>query len=547
MRSPWLVAATRSRGRLRDGERGYVDVLVAILLPVLLGMAAFAVDVGNWYVTVKHTQNAADAAALAGVTHMPGDLDDATASAHKVAADNGFGASSTAVSPVSGRPSQLKVTASRTVRNAFGALFGIGTTKITRSAVADYQKPVPMGSPCNEFGNDPDAQGHRSAQCGDLAQFWANVGSPGAYKTYGDAFADDNCSDGGDDCSPTNSDYSADGYFYKVKVSKPIHDLRFQAFDPAFVSVGDRCEENLAGADAATNPYNRTVSGRYASGAHSKYCTGDMLYDDSGAGSQSGVAPDTTFTVREPVSSSSAWDPKSYPPVGGDCTQTFKGVGDEPLNSILDQDSGAYDKTVASEFRQWVTLCTISDAQPGTYFVQVQSGNGDGHNRFSLRASGAGGSHNDDISIAGHGYMAVYANVTGANTTFDLAQVPPGAAGEILKIRLWDIGDVKNDASGHITVLPPKDSELDHFDGCVGKGPEDGSGDLANCEIPANPSYNGRWQTISVPLPKGYNCHIDDPTGCWIKLRYDYGEGNKPRDTTSWQVSLEGTPVRIVR
>ena len=47
-------------------ESGAVVVLVAILLPVLLGLAAFAVDVGYIMVTKNELQNVADAAALAG-------------------------------------------------------------------------------------------------------------------------------------------------------------------------------------------------------------------------------------------------------------------------------------------------------------------------------------------------------------------------------------------------------------------------------------------------------------------------------------------------
>ena len=51
--------------RLRD-TRGVTLLWVALLLVVLLGIAALAVDVGYMAVTRNESQNAADAAALAG-------------------------------------------------------------------------------------------------------------------------------------------------------------------------------------------------------------------------------------------------------------------------------------------------------------------------------------------------------------------------------------------------------------------------------------------------------------------------------------------------
>ena len=52
------------------GERGAVAVIVAILASVLLGFAAFAVDLPNLYVARNELQNAADAGALAGARYL---------------------------------------------------------------------------------------------------------------------------------------------------------------------------------------------------------------------------------------------------------------------------------------------------------------------------------------------------------------------------------------------------------------------------------------------------------------------------------------------
>ncbi len=49
-----------------DSERGGVLVLVAVAIPVLIMLASFVIDVGNWYEHKRHLQLQADAAALAG-------------------------------------------------------------------------------------------------------------------------------------------------------------------------------------------------------------------------------------------------------------------------------------------------------------------------------------------------------------------------------------------------------------------------------------------------------------------------------------------------
>ena len=56
--------------RLRH-EAGQTVVLVAVLLPLFLGLGAMAVDVGYWYVVKKTAQDAADAAALAAARELP--------------------------------------------------------------------------------------------------------------------------------------------------------------------------------------------------------------------------------------------------------------------------------------------------------------------------------------------------------------------------------------------------------------------------------------------------------------------------------------------
>ena len=569
----------RRRSVARDG--GYIAVLSTILMPVVFGISALTIDVGNWYFVAQNVQRAADAAALAGVTYMPGNFAQAQATAIATAASNGF-TSGVDPEPVPGQPSKLRVTITTTVHNTFGQLLGVDTTTIQRTAVTNYQAPLPMGSPCNEFGNGPEpvlgAVNPRSGNCSAAGQYWANVGSPQGTKVSGDAYQDGVCGSGVDGCTGgTNTDYSQLGYFYSVKLNAPVTNLTIQAFDAGFVSVGDLCSANFgSGTTAATNAKNDfnydagtsaataaplEDTGLYASGQSTPYCTGDMLFGTT--------PPDTTYTIREPVASSNPWDPTSYPVVSS-CVKTYKGFSGDLYTALNEykQDStgkitykngapvlatagvGGYRADVASTFRQWSTLCTFSGTMSaGTYFIQVQTNApedslaGNGHNRFALRAFGAGAADDGNIAISGYTNMAIYANVASAQTTFYLTQVSPAAAGQVLNVNLFDVGD--STQPGTITIKPPTDSNVSAFSGCVGSGPV--SGNLSNCSLTAsNATHNGKWQQVSVPIPTGYACNSTSVTGCWITLSYNYGSG-QPSDTTSWTANLEGTPVRITQ
>ena len=76
--------------RRTPDERGVVVVWLVILLVVLLGVTALAIDVGYWQLTQTREQRAADAAALAGAVTFPGDPAQANAAALAMANSNGY-------------------------------------------------------------------------------------------------------------------------------------------------------------------------------------------------------------------------------------------------------------------------------------------------------------------------------------------------------------------------------------------------------------------------------------------------------------------------
>lgn len=529
----------------RRRDRGVVAVATALLLTVLVGCAGMVVDIGRWYLTQQQAQRAADAAATGGVVSLPGDPTKAYATATTLSGANGFpNGGGTTVTPtaVGAGGNRLNVTVRTSVNNFFLPLFGIDRTDISANATADYVAPVQMGSPCNEFGNDPSTSNVRSSTCAATGQFWANIGSPAGTKVSGDAFADNSCSSSTSDNCPgnVNTDFNASGYYYTLTLTKPVTDLRVEAFDPAFVAVGDTCTLNGINANndtKATPPASGTI---YASGASNPACTGDVSFN--------GVPVTTQYTLRQATSTTVARDPSTYAPMAN-CTITFPGYNGD-LSGIQDPSWGKGDQVktaVRAEFRQWVPLCQPGGTTPaGTYYLQVQTygvgaDTAGGHNRFSLRAySGNDTSAQDGISFSVSQRMAIYANIPAAKTTFYLARVPSASAGRTLSIALFDIGD--STGAGIVSILDPTGKSPS---GCVGSGPV--TGVLATCAVTSSSAFNGRWERIAVPIPATYTCADNDPLGCWYRLSYDYGTGNQPSDTTSWTASVGGSPVRLVQ
>jgi Flp pilus assembly protein TadG len=67
-----MLKNIRSLSALRN-ERGVTLIFVALILIVLLGIAALALDIGHLFVTKNELQNAADAGALAGARNLYND------------------------------------------------------------------------------------------------------------------------------------------------------------------------------------------------------------------------------------------------------------------------------------------------------------------------------------------------------------------------------------------------------------------------------------------------------------------------------------------
>ena len=594
-----MSLGTFVRNRLaRRREAGYAALLVAVLTStVFMGCAAMGVDVSRWYVVVQKVQKAADAAATAGVTYLPDDFTQAAATAIRVAGLNGFtnGDGATIAVSVGDKPTQLRVTVSTTVQNAFGAVIGLSTSTISRSATADFVGPVPMGSPCNSFGNESDPKGINNdsyrgpsskvtvqpsggATCGG-STFWGAVAGPDTPKGNGDQYMTRSCASGTDGCSGTkNTDFKPEGYFYVVRVGSGAvgHALTLQLYDPAWVSTGDTCEKSpSSGISNGMNPYAPDATTRYPA-SPTTYCTGDV--DNSESGTDYPIV--TSYGLRAPTDTHAPLQAapmlncakqyagySGYQPNGNVTMKSPWGLSASTLNSY----SSSYRKSVAQVFHQWLTLCTFTPSAAGDYYLQVrtdvklgttsdgqggitagsniftQSGDdtsvhGNGNNRFAIRVVGDT-SAEAAVSVAGWDHMAIYANYTAGSPQFNLVRVIPAAATKTLDVNFFDVGDAS--APGTVQILPPSDSNLGStLSSCLAAGVVNGTVQACKLSNVSSSNYNGKMQHLYVQIPSSYTCTSTQPGGCWFRVKMTFPSGLN--DTTTWSAEITGDPVRLI-
>jgi len=541
---------------------------------------------------------------------MPDDFAAAKARAIEVAEDNGFPNSGTSsvVVAAGDKPTQLKVTVSSRVNNAFARTFGVPTSVMSRYAVADYNGPAPLGSPCNTFGNEPTSGAALPptgsqlkpvtyATCSTNPQFWGAIAGPEVYKDQGSEFEARKCGGGEVGCSSssngaTNSEFEARGFIYMIRVGAAAvgQSVRVQIFDPAYVDTGSGgCDagpvfSSLSGS-RSEYPYATTdADTRYLRGA-TAFCTGDS--DNSGrrfpttnnTSPSTEVPTITSFAIRKPIDTQ---NPYVAPFQSTGCIKQFPGysnttsAGALSTNNLRSGGSYPYNANLAKVYRQWVDLCTFTPTQAGDYYIQVRSnvalpsgytldatgavvGNmnvvnqagddtavkGNGNNMFAFRA--ITGAPAGSVSVASWDRMRIYANADSATTTFNLVRVVPAAANKTLVVTYYDVGEATGTTAGTVQVLAPADSNISPtaVANCKGEGVYVGG--LTNCRVEnvTSTTNNGKTQTIRVPIPNSYTCQVTSTGGCWWRVTINF-PGAKVTDATTWTARIVGEPVRLI-
>jgi Flp pilus assembly protein TadG len=573
----------------RTRQGGFVAVWMAMVLLVMIGVAAFAVDLVHAYLVGQQVQNAADAAALAGASQIPADVACVKANAaaadlaNKNLTDDDLGVGSSISSSCTG-PNEMTVDVSSEFDTWFARVIGFPKLTVKRRGIAQYDAKLSMGSPANNLGDIP------GDSCGDLGfavlpsppnppsticatvpsnanqNLFAQIEGPETDKRGGNAYSAQYCSalvDGCDTANALSSNEFANGgdeYFY-VKNDAPGQPLLIAVYDGGFVDTGGFC-------DPATNKITGGVNPlRYV--ANSSYCAGDRR--------QPGVDPagtnamDTQFDVLAPDGD---LDPTNNP------VQCSSGdiAGQEPPNGT----------PLAAEnqwFQQWRSICPSgafgSDAVKDTYIVRVHSATGQGTNNFSLLALHKLGTKppaSSELAISTQERLPLFATKPGGGTgQFYLARVPGSSQPRVLTLDFFDLGDstcpgggvCPPDSKGTIAIHP---EGAGNFSGCtitdgptpiigftqgapsVGKPTQEWGtqGSPQTCSFHYDRStWNGQWVTVQVPIPPmpfyGSSCTFTDFQSCWIKIDMTPDGGTRPlNDATTWNATIGGAPVRLI-
>ncbi len=480
-------------------EDGVALVWFSITIVFHLGTAGFAVDLGWMYLNASRTQRAADAAAMAGVVHLPGFPSSADSDARDSARSNGYDicdpGNSGCVDALIATPiaeSQLEVELATTIPSFFLAVLGFDSFDITRSATAEYVKPVPMGSPNRCFGQDPTG-----TYCTpDPTGFWAAVSAPYPTKENGDPYSTQCLEPTGNaaNCSSTNSEYarggSYNGYYYAVEVAPGVSDLHIRLYDAGF--------------------YDRDISVE----------TGDSTF----APGTNDPWANTHF--RFMAVDSTPNDPTDNPVVAGCDYNLTPGQWEGSLKN------------------KWATMCTIGGAvTPGIWVLHVQTeGVGAGSNSYSVAAfSGSG----PQPRVYGINDMSIWNNQLGGSTDLYLVEVDPIHAGSKLELQFFDPGDAQ--ANSWMSVLDPFGNvpncaweSRDHNDTVIESGNGACSWQTTDTSLPDKRRFNNQWITATIDIADTYTCNGSD---CFWRMNMNLSD---PNERTVWRARVIGNPVRLV-
>jgi hypothetical protein len=484
-------------------------------------------------------QRAADAAALAGVVYLPGNVSGAVTAAQNESAKNGFTTGVNGVTVTAAQePSNaavLNVNISSPVRTFFARLFGVTSFTARRNARAEFVLPVPMGSPENYYGINvicsnsdtppacpqiPSADGS-----GNLAPlgFFGGVEARGTERSSGDAYS--TLYNG----SPAlNTRFDANGYSYIVDFPAGTTGGSVYLYDPMFcatggqtttavrLGVGDYWIPGGTGGIGITTVYNLwDMNGTpYAP-------LDDTLLATSGALFANSNAVDKGPLYKGNLS----YGPGYYGGSSSDCQSS-------PYHN------------------RWWRLAT--GVTEGQYRLQVVTSSGANNenaiNGFGIEVTSTAGPGG---RVYGQGRMCAFI-VINNTSVFYLAQVEAAHAGKTLEIKLFDPGDI---TSTNLKIRVPTATAPGFTyatftwtaTGSSGGAPTSGgpTTSLTTSSSTTN-YYNNQWVTLSVQIPSSYTAPTPpgEPGPGWWKIEYStLGTG---ADVTTWEVNVRGNPVHLI-
>jgi hypothetical protein len=526
-------------------ESGIILAQTALFLIPMLLFAAFATDVGSWYVEAQKLQRTADAAALAGVAQLP-DLAAAEQAARDAAARNGI------VDATPGDNSdfdtgplpQVRVTSYGSkgmeveIRSEATAYLGrlvLDSIEIQRFGAAEFVKSVHLGNPTSGIGTGDIPSGSLGVPS-DL--MWLSINAYCSDHEQGDPFAagyydGPAAYNGQQTCGPTagsvfpeaspNPTFDDDAYVFVVEYQPGSPTLDLGIYEPGIGCSG--------------------------SGSTSDWFSGPILNIEV-------YGPSDTFDHRGFLAANSPIATPSFDETA--CiSNSPSGDGWWPLLT------GASTPNPAGGF-YYIRVSGRHPGQPGPFTSDVfweEAGN----NNFSIRALRSGDTLLCTLSTAdptcpqvyGLDWLPVYRQIPNSESAFYLAEVAETHAGGQMEITFFDAAEgIDNlqfvDSNG--TAMPFRwryaDTSIglvsgsgfletafvNHSDTCTWGG----AGGNPCLDTSNRDDWNDHFVVIEIDIPQTYTCGAD----CWWRIRY-VTAGN-PTDRSAWTISLQGDPVRLV-
>jgi Flp pilus assembly protein TadG len=541
------VRRRRVAGLWRD-ERGQAFIMVALMLTMLLGFIGIVIDVGWYEVNLVRVQRAADAAALAGVVYLPGNLPGGVTAAKNESAKNGFtdGAPGVFVTATqdSGNPKIMLTSVTAPVQTYFARLFGVNSFTASRRARAEFILPVPMGSPENYYGinvlcknsDTPPAcpQVPDAAVAGNLAPlgFFGGVEFKGGDRQNGDAYSpyyNSLSGVGGLNVATStngNTGFDANGYNYIAEFPAATADGKVWLYDPIFCATGGQ----------SSTGRRLGVGDFWFGNGGTPLTTVYSLWDMNGT--PYNITDDTLLATRTWASN------------GVDKSAGYQGNGS--YGGGAGTGSGP-DCANDPAHNKWVLLA--SGLGEGQYRLQVVTSSGsfseNGVNGFGIEVSSSAGAL---PHIYGQSRMEAFI-VINNTSVFYLAQVEAAHAGKVLEISLFDPGDI---SSTTFKIRIPSASAPGYTyatftytatGSSCGAPTSGGPTTTLTTSSSSCKYYDNQWVTISATIPTTYTAPIapGDPPGAgggWWKI--EYGTLGTGQDITTWQVNIRGNPVHLV-
>ncbi len=152
-------------------SKGQMLVVIALVIPVLVGAIALGSDVAVFYYNWVQLQKAADAGVIAGANYLPDNPDLAVTTANQYAQTNGATAGEIVSTTVAANDLSLTINLQRTVPYYFAQVLGLasGTVAVAATASPQYSPSTVNATTPSQVPAGGDNNGNNGTACANTA------------------------------------------------------------------------------------------------------------------------------------------------------------------------------------------------------------------------------------------------------------------------------------------------------------------------------------------------------------------------------------------